>query len=49
MFAKLKRLPRGAAARTVDGLWSALGSCLKQFSPDQCRRHMRHAGYGQTV
>lgn len=49
LFAKLKNLLRSAAARTVDALWNALGQCLTAFSPDECRRYIRHAGYGQTV
>lgn len=47
VFAKLKALLRKAAARTVDALWDAVGKLLDHFSPDECRRYIRHAGYGQ--
>ena len=46
MFAKLKHLLRSAAERTVDGLWTVLGACLRRFSVDECCRYIRHAGYG---
>jgi transposase len=49
LFAKLKHLLRSAAARTIDRLWTTLGACLERFAPDECRRYLRHCGYGQTV
>jgi transposase len=39
---------REAAERTVEGLWSALGRLLDQFSPDECRNYFRHRGYAAT-
>ena len=49
LFAKLKSLLRTAAARTVETLWDTLGQGLAAFSPDECSRYIRHAGYGQSV
>ena len=47
-FAKLERLLRTAATRTVDGLWSAIGRLLDEFRPDECRNYFRHCGYIAT-
>jgi transposase len=48
VFAKLKHLLRSAAARTKAALWTAIGKLLERFSPDECLRYIRHAGYGQS-
>lgn len=48
VFAKMKALLRKSAARTVEALWDTLGSLLDQFTPDECGRYIRHAGYGQS-
>lgn len=45
LFSKLKSLLRSAAARTVDALWTALGTISKQFNPTECRNYLRHCGY----
>ena len=47
-FSKLKRLVRTAAERTVDGLWSAIGSLINQFRPQECYNYFRHCGYIAT-
>ena len=47
-FSKLKQLLRTAAARTVDGLWSAIGRVLDAFRPAECRNYFRHCGYAAT-
>jgi transposase len=47
-FSKLKRLVRGAAERTVEGLWSAIGRLIDQVRPAECRNYIRHAGYDAT-
>ena len=47
-FAKLKRLLRSAQARTMDALWTTIGTLLNRFTPDECLRYIRHAGYGQS-
>lgn len=44
-FAKLKALLRKAAERTVDSLWSAIGSLIGAFSPNECRNYFTAAGY----
>jgi transposase len=49
VFAKLKHLLRSSATRTVAALWDSLGDCLLRFTPAECSRYIRHAGYGQTV
>jgi transposase len=47
-FAKIKALLRAKAIRTVDALWSALGSLLDCFTPAECANFLRHAGYFQS-
>ena len=46
-FAKLKALLRKAAARTVEGLESAIARALESFSPEECANYFTHAGYKQ--
>ena len=45
MFAKLKALLRGAAARTRDALWDTIGRLLDTFSPAECRNYLENSGY----
>ena len=40
-FAKLKALPRKAAERTVEGLWSAIGKLIELVTPQEIRRRLR--------
>ena len=47
MFAKLKSLIRTAGRRSVEGLWSTIGSLMDRFSPDECGNYIRHSGYKQ--
>jgi transposase len=47
LFAKLTQLLRSAAARTIDRLWTALGTCLDQFRSAEFQRYLRHCVYGQ--
>jgi len=47
-FAKLKRLVRTAAERTVEGLWRSIGRLIDQFRPAECRNYFRHCGYLAT-
>ena len=47
VFAKLKALLRKAKARTVDALWSTIGSLLDPFEPTECSDHIVNAGYAQ--
>lgn len=44
-FAKLKALLRKAAERTVDGLWTTIGSLVELFTPAECRNYFQAAGY----
>ncbi len=44
-FAKLKALLRGAAARTMQALWQAIGTVLDRFTPSECRNYFIAAGY----
>jgi transposase len=47
-FAKLKARLRKAAERTVEGLWSAIGSLIATFSPNECANYFAAAGYDPT-
>jgi len=44
-FAKLKALLRKLAARTVSGLWDALGDMLNRFTPHECANYLANSGY----
>lgn len=46
-FSKLKAVLRKAAARSIESLWAAIGSCLPDFSPRECAAYLANAGYGQ--
>ena len=35
-FSKLKAILRKTAAKSIKHLWTAIGSCLKDFSPSEC-------------
>jgi len=48
VFAKLKALLRKAAARTVETLWSIIGTLQERFSPTECERYIRHCSYGRS-
>ena len=48
VFAKLKALVRSAAARCADTLCSAIASALSAFTPEECARYLRQAGYAST-
>jgi transposase len=47
-IAKLKALLRKAAERSIDALWSRIGTLLSEFTPQGCAAYLRHAGYGAT-
>jgi transposase len=44
-FAKLKALLRKAAARTINDLWTAIGTSLAAFTPVECKNYFQAAGY----
>ena len=48
-FAKLKALLRKAAARTVDGLWTAIGRLLDLFPPAECANYLANSGYPRSA
>lgn len=48
VFAKLKGILRTAARTTVEGVTNAIGNALQEFSPSECSRYLRHAGYVAT-
>jgi transposase len=47
-FAKLKALLRAAAERTVDALWTTIGSLIDRFTPNECANYFAAAGYDTT-
>lgn len=49
VFAKLKRLLRTEAARTVEDLWTAIGTLLDRFTPAECANYLAHCGYVQSA
>jgi hypothetical protein len=44
-FAKLKATLRKAAARSLDDLWTVIGTALPQFTPAECANLFTAAGY----
>lgn len=44
-FSKLKALLRGAAARTFQALWAALGDICALFDPHECWNYFKAAAY----
>ncbi len=44
-FAKMKALLRRASERTRDALWSAVGRVLDLYTPQECRKLFKNAGY----
>lgn len=44
-FAKLKSALRTAAARSVEGLWDAIGGLSGTFTPAECANYFAAAGY----
>jgi transposase len=49
VFSKLKWLLRSAQARSVDGLYSLLGTLLDHFPPNESRNYLHHCGYNATL
>ncbi|MDE2256424.1 MAG: transposase [Xanthomonadaceae bacterium] len=45
MFAKLKALLRKATTRTVEALWTTIGSLLDAFSAQECSNYFASSGY----
>jgi transposase len=49
LFAKLKALPRKAAARSIEALWTAIDRLLSCFSPAERANYLANAGYTQSA
>ncbi|GJD54467.1 hypothetical protein MTDSW087_02426 [Methylobacterium dankookense] len=49
VFAKLKRLLRTRAARTVADLWTAIRQALTLFTAQECRNYLAAAEYADDV
>lgn len=47
-FAKLKTLLRHADERSIAAVQNRIGSLLDAFSPEECSKYLRHAGYKPT-
>ena len=45
VFAKLKAHLRSRNARSVDGLWRAVGSVVTRITAHECANYIRNAGY----
>lgn len=45
-FAKLKRLLRKSAERTVENLWNRIGTLIETFTPTECRNDFHSCEYG---
>lgn len=48
VFAKLKAVLRAKAIRTVDALWTALGTIADAITPAECANYLRNSGYFQS-
>jgi len=48
VFAKLKHLPRKAAARDPDTVRAEIGQLLDAFTPQECANYLTEAGYART-
>lgn len=48
VFAKLKRLLRKAAERSIDATWQRIGTLLDAFPPHECANYLRNAGYASV-
>lgn len=47
-FSKFKASLRGAAARTLDDLWTAAAQALHRFTSQDCANYFANAGYDAT-
>jgi transposase len=48
VFAKIKRLLRKAARRTIEDTWRQIGTILTSFSKHECANYFRNAGYASN-
>lgn len=49
VFSKMKTSLRAAAKRAIEELWSVIGELMDDFTPHECDRYIRHAGYGKST
>lgn len=49
VFAKLKAVLRAKAIRTVDALWTTLGTIADAITPAECANYLRNSGYFQSA
>jgi transposase len=47
-FSKLKAILRGAAPRSLDGLWDAIKQAIERYTPSECANYFAAAGYDAT-
>jgi transposase len=45
LFAKLKAMLRKAATRSLEALWTAVGTLLDRFTPQECENYFANSGY----
>jgi len=48
VFSKIKTIFRKQDARTIEATWQSIGNVLSRFTPDECKRYLKHAGYRST-
>ena len=48
LFSTLKALLRKAATRTMEGLWTEIGTVLDTLTPQECQRYFAASGYVKT-
>jgi transposase len=49
LFAKFKACLRKIAARSVEALWTAIGTTVSAFKPGECKNYLRHSGYVRSA
>jgi transposase len=48
VFSKLKTLVRKLKLRTMEELWKKLGELCDVFTPSECKKYFKHAGYKKS-
>lgn len=48
LFAQLKAYLRKTKTRSVETLWTTMGSFIETVTPQQCANYMAHDGYGSN-
>lgn len=47
-FSKLKAILKAAACRTIEELWTTIGTAIDAFSPAECANYFNAAGYDRV-